>query len=94
MRATMTWGTLPSPEDFEDAFSEICGEGGDYSIREGAAAGTLPEGVCSGDYNSAQVWEMLEWLTADANLGGDHDPGGRKGDLASGILGTLGFEWV
>lgn len=92
-RRSMTWGVLPEPDEFDAAWEAEIGDG-DYRIREGAASGSLPEGVCSGDYGRSQVWEMLEWLTADASLGGEYDPGGRKGDLASCVLQTLGFEWI
>lgn len=90
-QSTMTYGTMPSREAFMVHFSHEV-DGPSYSIRlsrtdSAAAEGTI---IGDGDYDAEELYKGVKQLVAKLNDDGDDD----AGDLASAILGTLGFEWV
>lgn len=85
-RQAMTYGVLPKRQDFCDAFFDATGGQPTYSL---VVKGKAPKEVATGDYTEAELWAVVGKLKK-AWERGDED----AGDWASGILTTLGFEWV
>jgi len=81
---TMTYGVLPSREDFDAAFEAKC-EDGTFSFRNDRFAG---EDSLSCD----QLWSRLVEAKQDHDFGGD--AGEAAGSWASDVLSVLGFEWI
>lgn len=85
-RASMTYGVLPKRQAFADAFDSATEGRSTYDM---VVKGKHPKEVATGDYTEDQLWEMVKALKR-AWENGDED----AGDWASGILTTLGFEWI
>jgi hypothetical protein len=87
----MTYGTLPPPVAIRLAMEEGGIERGyrykmGRSDREMAARVGVPS---EGTFDAHELYEILEKLTIAWEQGED-----LAGDFASGILDTLGFEWI
>jgi hypothetical protein len=101
IRMHLTYGVLPTREQFEDAFEGDLGSDGVYQIRNCKRVG-------NSNFTCAELWAELndavnesqagtcegEW--ADDNrsyeqIQADEDA---AGDWASAVLQTLGIEWV
>lgn len=80
----LTWGVLPSREEFDMAF-DLEQPDGIYSIRNARGESDGPA-VADGDYSSDELWSFLEAAVA----GGDE----RAKNFASQVLQSLGFEWI
>jgi len=98
-RRRLTYGRLPSREEFDAAFEEEAPAGyrvrlssRDYDALEWAG---LYHYAPRDRWDEDETWEILNALVATWSRG-DEDPYGADyaGDLASSILTTLGFEWV
>lgn len=81
MRRSMTFGEIPSFDEFHAAFNAEV-EGLCYTIRSGLTA--LPMDA-DGDHNVSQLYDLVKRLSE-----GDDE----SQSLASSIMGTLGFEWI
>jgi hypothetical protein len=81
MRRSMTYGVLPTVEEFGEAFSEEV-DGGVYRIKSGLTP--LP-GNADGEHTMSELWELVKKLAE----GSDEEM-----SVASDILSTLGFEWI
>jgi len=99
VRRRLTYGQLPSREEFDAAFEEEAPAGyrvrlssRDYDALEWAG---LYHYAPRDRWDEDETWEILNALVA-AWRRGDDDPYGADyaGDLASSIMTTLGFEWV
>lgn len=86
MRMSMTYGTLPPKEAFEQVFTEECPDGV-YEIRNCRELDAVYDGG-NVDFDCEGLWDFLE--SAVESFDGNHE----ATDLASSILYTLGFEWV
>ena len=75
---SMTWGTMPTYEEFVDAFDEEV-DRATYRITND------PTGY-DGEYNPAKLYDMVEKLKDSKDE--------KEQDLASSIMQTLGFEWI
>lgn len=89
MRKTMTWGVMPSREEFDEAWDAQC--------DERFAFGNDPRlGTCA--LSQDELWEELLKAHAESQaVDGSSDDGGapeRAGDWCSAVLYCLGFEWV
>ncbi len=97
LRQSMTYGVMPTFEDFERAFNEECPRGR-YSIVLGSSDNRAADGFRLGDgewtatdlYSAcveiADVWHAercTDETVTDVALG-----------LVCSILDTLGFEWI
>lgn len=82
---SMTFGRLPTRTAFQSAFKREVPDG-DYRI---VVKGKHTPLIESGQYSEAALWQLVKDL-AEGYENGDED----AGDWASGILGTLGFEWI
>jgi hypothetical protein len=88
---SLTYGVLPRYEDFEAAFEEDLGsdtysyelKGTDADVAEEVG---IPE---EGEFRPRQLYAVLVKLTDAFQDGYDE-----AGDVASGILTTLGIEWI
>lgn len=94
---TLTYGVLPTQESFDGAFDREC-PGGYYNIQLSRSDSQAVERfyLGSGDWTAKQLWkaitEIVEtWSTERCT---DETQTDDAMDLVSGILGTLGFEWV
>jgi hypothetical protein len=95
---SMTYGVLPTFEQFAEAFAVACPDG-EYEVKAGplhdefeAVGGSgldVPAG-CSSSYDVKRLWRLVRELTAIWEDEMDYD----AGDDASSILFTLGIEWV
>lgn len=89
----MTYGTLPDETEFEDAFTErALDEGGySYDLRGEDADAAEAAGIDTSAVNldADELYEVIKKLTEAWEDGND-----AAGDLASGFLSTLGFEWI
>jgi hypothetical protein len=97
MLAAMTYGVLPTQEEFNEAF-EACVDGR-YSISFGYSDSQALDGFKLGDgeYTATELWDAITEI-----VNSEHDPitvseDDRKNaamDVVSCILDTLGFEWI
>lgn len=85
-RRSMTYGVLPSFEEFSVAFDE-CVNGDKYRFRN-----MKSNFVGDEDLPKDALWELLQDLVAVHNS--DDVSSEEAGDLASSILSTLEFEWI
>ena len=78
----LTYGVLPSLEDFEAAFRrETVSTKGWYRISNCKRVGT-------GSFTCAELWNELDMATSENECTDE------SLDWASCILYTLGFEWI
>jgi hypothetical protein len=77
----MTYGVLPTEEEFEKAFFDEV-ESGIYRIKSGLTP--LP-GDADGEHTMSELWELVKRLAEGSE---------EEQSLASDILSTLGFEWI
>lgn len=88
MRQIMTWGFLPLERDFRQAFDEDLGQDAVYPISNAKELEAVyPEG--SKDFTCDELWAFLKECEEHG-----FDTNHELSDLCSGILYTLGFEWV
>jgi len=100
-RKSMTYGVLPSQEEFEEAFeAEVTTITGRFLFENDPRVGTDA-------LNSDQLWRELsyarrDWTDLPCDCGkGDGNHDGNEGctpqdagQWCSDVLGVLGFEWV
>ncbi len=83
---SVTWGTMPTFEEFERAFDEVC-EDGEFQFGNDRIVG-------SDKLNVYELWDTVNdvWVRA----GGAPTVADADADEAwvSDILLTLGWEWV
>lgn len=97
IRKSLTYGVLPSREEFDAAFDEEV-PGGSFEIMSGELMGSrLP--VPDGGYSADELWDVLEGIVGSDTLwdGVDQEPGPEDEaglQFASNILSVLGFEWI
>ena len=88
MRMRLTYGELPTREQFEDAFEGDLGPDGVYQVRNCKRVGNQ-DFTCAGLFDevtkATHAWQWGEM--AD-------EPFEQAGDWASAVLQTLGIEWV
>lgn len=101
MRMRLTYGVLPTREQFDDAFEGDLGPDGVYRVRNCKRVGNR-------DFTCATLWaevndatnelsaETCEGEWADDNRSADEIQldAEQAGDWASAVLQTLGIEWV
>jgi hypothetical protein len=81
---SMTYGEMPTQEDFDEAFSRAEDEEG----RTGFSFGNDPRvGTC--ELDATELWAELQKAREEYEEGDDE-----AGDWCSSVLSTLGFEWV
>ena len=96
----MTYGTLPTRAEFDEAFERECPDG--YHMQLGETDSRAVDGFRLGDgtLTADQLWagvtEIVAYLPAGMS---DDDPAelakqDAAMDLVSGIMASLGFEWV
>ncbi len=99
---SMSYGQLPSREQFDTHYRAAVGTG-NYEMElvgEDARVASdhwgSPDGLVGAFHNKAgyslspdELWQFLESLIEAWSEGDD-----AAGDLASGILSTLNFEWI
>lgn len=96
-RKSLTYGVLPSREEFDAAFDEEV-PGGSFEIMSGELMGwKLP--VPDDGYSADELWDVLEGIVGSDTLwdGVDKEPGPEDEaglQFASDVLSILGFEWV
>ena len=88
MRQRMTWGELPEEYYFEMAFREDLGEDGIYKIRNCRELDAVYSGG-NVDFTCDELWNFLTECEQHG-----FDTNHELSDLVSGILYTLGFEWI
>lgn len=88
---SMTYGTLPTFEQFDSAFDAAELRDGRYHITLGAADSRACENFRLGDgeYTADQLYAACKEIVEAWNAEGTDAM-----DLVSGIIETLGFEWV
>lgn len=89
----MTFGTMPTKEEFLAAFRAIVGTG-KYKIVAGA---TDAEVMPSGNYDAEELFALVSRLSDISNRDNGEttdDHAELAGSCASAILSTLRFEWV
>ena len=87
----LTFGVLPTEEEFHSQYNNIVGEGEIYKIRSGRSA--LP---LEGDYSATELWL---WLCEAVEAENQADESGLDDEnspirVAGSILYTLNVEWV
>lgn len=82
-RRSMSYGQIPSAEEFLAAFQEEC-PGGLYPIRN------TPYGELNGDHSGETLYMLVMHMWDECETEGDEE----AGSWASSILETLGFEWI
>lgn len=87
-RRSMTYGVMPSLEEFEAACAEPDGECGRSVDDLGFSFGN-DERIGTDTLTGGELWEELQ------RAHGEWEEGDEKaGDWCSAVLGCLGFEWV
>lgn len=88
---SMNHGEMPTFEEFEAAFDRECPRGR-YNITPGAGRNPVMEDA-AGDHTARELYELCERMKDD--WGSEEECVGDCGAyLASGIMETLGFEWI
>lgn len=95
MRKSMTFGTMPSREEFDAA----CGEHDPDDPPEACVANLgfsfgNDKRVGSVTLTPDELWEELQKARAEWDADGESPAGERAGDWCSSVLGQLGFEWI
>ena len=87
-KGSMTYGVMPSLEDFDAACAEPdyeCGKSVDdvgFSFGNDRRSGT-------DTLTGTELWKELQKARAEFEAGDE-----KASDWCSGVLGCLGFEWV
>ncbi len=79
----MTYGVMPTRDEFDDAFDKKCGAGGTYKISN-------DRGGRDGDWDNRLLWHLLHEQMVAYN----EEENEEAGDFVSAVLSTLGFEWI
>lgn len=90
---SMTYGTLPTREEFDAAFERECPKG--FNVMLGATDSEACDGFNFGDgtYTADELWDVITRVIAYWECG----PAGEAEaamDLMSSAMRILGFEWV
>lgn len=96
---SMTYGVLPTREQFDEAFDRECPEGtfsfgnderfGNDEVSERALWNELT--VALGEFEDG---EHNDECGGDGQHCNGECPGDRAGSWCSAVLGVLGFEWI
>ena len=89
----MTYGTLPTREEFDTAFERECPKG--YHVELGPSDAEACDGFNFGDgvWSADDLWDFIVRVMSYWECG----PVGEAldvMDVVSGVMLTLGFEWV
>lgn len=87
-RRSMTYGVLPSLEEFEAACAEPDGDGGESVDDVGFAFGN-DERIGTDTLTTGELWNELQNAHRDWEDGDDG-----AGAWCSAVLGCIGFEWI
>lgn len=99
---SMMYGVLPTQEAFEEAFWNECRRGY-YNIQLGSSDSQAVDGFLlgDGDWTAYQLWKAITEIVNASQVAPKEENQTEyyaklddAMDLVSGILGTLGFEWV
>mgnify|MGYP001585749417 CR=1 FL=1 len=85
-RRSMTYGVLPSYDEFTDAFYEVV-EGSRFSFGNDPRVGT-------DSLSAKELWAELQRAVNEYETNNDDDEADAAGSWASDVLGVLGFEWI
>lgn len=99
-RKMMTYGTLPTREEFDGAFVRACSWGIPRRALTYAFTNDPRVGTC--ELTAEEVWrELMEargewqgWIRATTGQAMTEDQADASGQWCSDVLGVLGFEWV
>jgi hypothetical protein len=96
---SMSYGILPTQNDFERAFAAFCPEGGfEFGNDPYVGFDTLSESQLWRELNAQlATWEEAEHAEhceGDGSCNGDGRPCEDAGSWCSCVLGILGFEWI
>jgi hypothetical protein len=87
---SMTYGEIPSFSDFKRHFRKEVGETYNYNLKGSDARTAKSAGIpVSGDFTDKELYAIVKKLI-NAWEDGDNN----AGDLASGIMITLDYEWI
>lgn len=98
-RRSMTFGVMPTREEFDEACREHDPEDPPEACvaDQGFRFGNDPR-VGDAHLTADELWEELQRAFAEYQaVDGSSDDGGdpeRAGDWCSSVLGQLGFEWI
>lgn len=96
-RRTMTFGVMPSKEEFDEACAAKDPDSGRSADEDGFSFGNDPR-VGTVTMTPDELWkELLKARAEHDAVDGSSDDGGdpeKAGDWCSSVLGCLGFEWV
>lgn len=85
-KTTMTYGQLPSLEQFEQAF--------DAGEAEGPFRFRNDKRVGNADFNCSELYKEVQAATKEHHEASDRKTRDDAGEWASAVLYHLGFEWV
>lgn len=88
----MTYGTLPTVELFYKQFEEKCPEG-TFKIENSKTLGWYA-GTSTVVYNCGELWTTMQDICAHAHEAYNESDSEQLLDLASGVMTSLGFEWI
>jgi hypothetical protein len=92
---SMTYGAMPSRDEFTSAFDRECPDG--YEIQLNRTDSRAVEGfrLDDGSLSESDLWFALREINdADPREFGDCEQHERAMDVVSSIMFTLGFEWI
>jgi hypothetical protein len=84
---SMTFGVMPTFEEFETAFQASCPQGV-YRLKHGVPKNKPIE---EGEYSVSQLWDQINILVTPP---WDLEKDNSAINWASTIMHTLGFEWI
>lgn len=87
-RRSMTYGVMPTREEFGAAWAEPDEECGKSVDDLGFSFGN-DERIGSDTLTGTELWREVEKARAEWEAGDE-----KAGDWCSAVLGCLGFEWV
>lgn len=91
---TMTYGTMPTREQFDEGFDEAVVNASSGDMANGLFSfGNDPRvGTCR--LNQEQLWEELNQAYIDYRATSDEQEEEEAGNWISCVLSCLGIEWV
>lgn len=99
MNYWLTYGQLPTREDFILAFEERYGEDGTFEVPGPTWRSSRPSPrdkfmhTVEGTYDAAAMWHLIAHLVEDAERRGD-DLDGPALSFVNNVLEAIGFAWV
>jgi len=90
---TMTYGTMPTREEFDEAFDRECPNGYNIVLSRSDSRAMDNYNLGDGKYTARELWFAIKQIVDSEDVDTTWADDGPM-NLVSSIMETLGFEWV